>query len=114
MLVEFAKTGAVIYGRAFDIVKLRADIDLDDPGSVEKNLKNIVLCEVKSTKKAADEEFRGHFFSISTAELLVAQSLGESFKFVFVSTANDTYREFGLKDVFERIKKVYPTWSVQF
>ena len=44
----------------------------------------LALIEVKSTSADRDAEFRGHFFSMSTAELLVAQSLGPLFKFAFV------------------------------
>lgn len=114
LLVEFAKTGAVIYGKAFDVVKLEKNVNLDDPKDIERNMQDIVLCEVKSTKTDADEGFRGHFFSISTAELLVAQSLGDRFGFVFVSTASGRHREFSLKEVLERVRKIYPTWSIQF
>jgi hypothetical protein len=49
LVVEFAKAGFVVYGQAFDIVRLRSDIDLDDRESVERNLNNIDLYEIKST-----------------------------------------------------------------
>jgi hypothetical protein len=50
LLVEFAKTGAVIYGKAFDVVKLKAEVDLNNPRDID----NIVLCEIKSTRKNVD------------------------------------------------------------
>ena len=100
----------MIYGKAFDVVKLKTEGDLNNPCGID----NIVLCEIKSTRKYVDAHFNGHFFSISTAELLVAQSLDEHFQFVFVSTPSGEYCELSLEDVFKRTKKIYPTWSIQF
>jgi hypothetical protein len=44
----------VLYGRAFDAVRVPAglDLDLDDLASVESNLPEIMLYEVKSTNRA--------------------------------------------------------------
>ena len=115
LLVEFAKTGAVIYGKAFDIVKLNAQIDLNDSDDVGSNLKNVTLYEIKSTKShKVDEEFGGYFFSMSTAELLVAQSLGERYKFVFVNTVTRNKKGLSLTEIYARARSIYPTWSIRF
>ena len=53
LLVAFAKKGKVVYGKAFDIVKVSAPVDLDDLADVEKNLKELVICEIKSCAVAA-------------------------------------------------------------
>jgi hypothetical protein len=114
LLVAFAKKGAVIYGKAFDMVKAPESVNLDDEGSVTKNLKQITIYEVKSTNRKLDENFRGYFFSMSTAELLVAQSLGERFKFAFVNTQTKQHRELTLLDIFRNARGIYPSWSIRF
>ena len=115
LAMAFAKRNKVIYGRAFDIVKCPNNIDLTSLQDTVSNWRNITLCEIKSTsRKNVDDEFKGFFFSISTAELLVAQSLGKQYQFVFVNTLNRNYREFTLQDVYRNSKRIYPTWSVSF
>lgn len=115
LLVQFARRGYVIYGRAFDIVKLSENVDLDDENSISQNFDSITIYEIKSTKKqSVGEDFNGYFFSISTAELLVAQSLKERFKFVFVNMNTKTYKEMELRDIYSKAKNIYPTWSVMF
>jgi hypothetical protein len=85
----FAARNFVVYGKAFDLVKVAdPELDLSDPALLHEAIARgeLTLVEVKSTSADRDEEFRGHFFSMSTAELLVAQSLGDRFKFAFVNT----------------------------
>lgn len=113
----FAARNFVVYGKAFDLVQLSDPaIDLSDPAALDAaiNQAALTLIEVKSTSADRDEEFRGHFFSISTAELLVAQSLGSLFKFAFVNTKTEHYRVVTLQDVYRRAKAIYPTWSIRF
>jgi hypothetical protein len=77
----FAGAGKVVYGKAFDALKVLndAEIDFSDLDSVERNLSNLILYEVKSTnRQGLAPSFEGYFFSLSTAELLVAQSLGDA------------------------------------
>ena len=38
LLVAFAKRGKVVYGKAFDVVKLSGAVDLDDLAQVERHL----------------------------------------------------------------------------
>ena len=49
LLVAFAKRGKVVYGKAFDLVKLSAPVDLDELAEVEEHLEQIKVFEVKST-----------------------------------------------------------------
>src|SRR4051812_4733972 len=86
ILIAFVKAGYVIYGRAFDIVKVSKPVDLESADDVQRAIKNIVLYEVKSTSKpSVGPDFRRYFFSLSTAELLVAQNLGDQYRFAFVN-----------------------------
>lgn len=112
----FAARNYVVYGKAFDLVQLGDSAsDLTDPDALHDVIGRgeLTLVEVKSTSADRDEEFRGHFFSMSTAELLVAQSLGSLFKFAFVNTRTGDYRVVSLQDIYSRAKAIYPTWSIR-
>jgi hypothetical protein len=113
----FAARGFVVYGKAFDLVHLtRGGVDLTNRAALDEVIgrSELTLIEVKSTSANRDDEFRGHFFSMSTAELLVAQSLGERFKFAFVNTTTGNVRVVTLQDVYRRARAIYPTWSIRF
>ncbi len=56
--------------------------------------------------------FRGYFFSLTAAEVLVAQSLKLQFKFALVNTLTKHYVELSLNELFGRAKGIYPTWSI--
>lgn len=114
VLVEFAKQNLVVYGKAFDLVKLTGTVDLDDAAEIGRNLERIVICEIKSSSRRLPEDFRGYFFALTTAELLVAQSLKHRFKFMLVNTATETYMELTLQELFGRARGIYPTWSIMF
>jgi len=51
LLVEFARRNLVVYGNAFDVVKLSKPVDLDHAADIERNIDRIVLCEIKSTSR---------------------------------------------------------------
>lgn len=114
LLVAFAKRGKVVYGRAFDIVKLFGRVDLDDLADVEAQLDAIIIFEIKSSKKKLAPDFSGYFFGLTGAEVLVAQSLRKQFRFVLVNTETGEHLEMDLSDIFSRAKGIYPTWSICF
>jgi hypothetical protein len=114
LLVAFAKKGKVVYGRAFDIVKLASRVDLNNLADVERNLEKITIYEIKSTKKELAADFSKYFFALTGAEVLVAQSLRKQFKFALVNTGNGEYIELSLAEIFARAKGIYPTWSICF
>jgi len=114
LLVAFAKTGAVIYGKAFDLVRAPSSVNLNDEESVTGQPHEIAIFELKSTKRPLDTNFRGYFFSMSTTELLVAQSLGRRFKFVFVNIQTKEYKEMTLLEIFQNARGIYPSWSIRF
>lgn len=114
LLVEFARRNFVVYGKAFDVVKLAGTVNLDDAAEIEHNLDNIVLCEIKSSGRKLPDDFRGYFFALTTAELLVAQNLKQRFKFILVNTATGMYIELTLQELFGRARGIYPTWSIMF
>lgn len=114
LLVAFAKKGKVVYGKAFDVVKLSGSVDLNDLAEVEKHLAQITVFEIKSTRKRLRPDFSGYFFGLSAAEVLVAQSLKKQFGFVLVNTGTREHIEMTLPEIFARAKGIYPTWSICF
>jgi len=115
LLIAFARTNKVIYGNAFDAVRLNKDIDLNDIESVITNLHHITLLEVKSTnKKDIDATFSRYFFGLTTAELLVAQNLGDRYRFIFVNIVTGHILELRLNELFAKARGIYPQWSISF
>jgi hypothetical protein len=111
----FASHNKPVYGQAFDAVHLGAAVDLRDVAAIKRNISQITLYEVKATDRVgAREDFAGHFFSMSTAELLVAQKLGEQFRFAFVDVNSRQVLDLTLQEIFARAKAIYPTWSIRF
>jgi hypothetical protein len=115
IVVAFAKRGNVVYGQAFDLINCDPSFDLNNDLAIEKAFKEIRLYEVKSSSRALKAGFADYFFSFSTAELLVAQSLGdENFRFAFVNIHTGEYLDMSLREVFGRARAIYPSWSVKF
>jgi hypothetical protein len=112
--VEFARAGKVVYGQAFDLVRTDVSVDFDDSASIAQSLDKIFLYEIKSTNRALSEGFAGYFFSLSTAELLVAQSLGDRFRFVFINIKTHELLDLSLREVFAKARGIYPSWSIKF
>lgn len=114
LLVAFAKKGKVVYGKAFDVVKLSGTVDLNELVEVEQHLEKVKVFEVKSTRKKLRSDFAGYFFALTAAEVLVAQSLKKQFGFVLVNTGTGEHLEMSLSEIFARAKGIYPTWSICF
>jgi hypothetical protein len=115
ILVAFVLEGHVVYGKAFDIVKLARPIKLDDVSEVRRNIEAVTLYEIKSTNQdGVTPTFERYFFSLSTAELLAAQNLGPRYCFAFVNVRTRTHMELKLREVFAKAKGIYPAWSIQF
>jgi hypothetical protein len=61
-----AEDGRVIYGAAFDVVKVPPGTDLDDLASIRRVVKVLCFYEVKSTSKpTVKADWSGYFFSLS-------------------------------------------------
>jgi len=114
LLVAFAKKGKVVYGKAFDIVKVVDAVNLDDLADIENRLSLITIYEIKSSRKSLPPDFSGFFFALTGAEILVAQSLKRQFKFAFVNTNTESYLELSLNEIFGRARGIYATWSICF
>ena len=114
IVIAFAKRDMILYGRAFDVVRTSGAVDLNSLEDVERGIDKIVLCEIKSTRRPVDADFRGFFFALTGPEVLVAQSLKKRFHFLFVNVNTGGYLELTLNEVFARSRGIYPTWSIMF
>lgn len=114
LVIVFTKRDMIVYGKVFDVLRLSQAIDLDSLLAVEANLRKILVCEIKSTKKDVSADFRGHFFGLTAAEVLVAQSLKTQFRFIFVNTVSGAFMELQLSEIFAKARGIYPTWSISF
>ena len=114
LVIAFAKREMIVYGKAFDIVRLSEQVDLNHLEEIEQHLERVTLYEIKSTAKEVGVSFGGYFFGLTAAELLVSQSLKGRFKFIFVNITTGNHLELSLSQMFARAKGIYPTWSILF
>jgi hypothetical protein len=71
--------------------------------------------KIKSTSKPDTKSgFSGYFFDLTTAELLVAQSLGDRYRFAFVNTISHEWIDMALSDIISKTRKIYPKWAISF
>lgn len=110
-----ARHEKIVYGDGFDAVRLPPGASLSDEASIAAKWNEIIFYEIKSTAKSAVKpDWSGYFFSLSTAELLTAQSLRERYQFMFVNTLTGAFEAMTLNEVFARARAIYPTWSISF
>ena len=114
LVVACAKRDLIVYGKAFDVLRLTGEVNLNSLEDVEAKFSQIVICEIKSTKQNFPDDFRGYFFGLTAAEVLVAQSLKDQFRFIFFNTVSGSFLELRLNEVFAKARGIYPTWSISF
>lgn len=115
LLVGFAMHRKVLYGAAFDILRLSRPVDLTDPAAIAANMDAITVYEIKSTNRTKmGPDLKGYFFNLTGAELLVAQSLGTQFRFAFVNILTEDYADLSLNEMLGKAKAIYPAWHIKF
>ena len=115
LLVGFAMHRRVLYGAAFDAVRLSRPVDLTNTAEIAANMDAIMIYEIKSTNRTnMRADLKGYFFNVTAAELLVAQSLGPQYRFAFVNVLTAEHQEMTLGEVFGRAKAMYPAWHIRF
>ena len=113
LAAAFARKNKVVYGKAFDLIRCNKKLNLENEKEIRDNLDSIIIYEVKSTnQKKISANFDGYFFDLTTAELLVAQSLGNQYKFAFINTETEKFMELTINEVYARAKKIYPKWAI--
>jgi hypothetical protein len=114
LLIAFAERGLTLYGKAFDIIRISGKEKVSALGDLTSQFHHLIIYEIKSTNKVSvKDDFTGYFFSLSTAELLTAQNLGEKYKFILVNTLTKRVLELSLRELYAKAKGIYPSWSVQ-
>lgn len=74
------------YLQAFDLIYLPEYVgSFIHSGFIETNLKNIILVELKTTKKYLPHNPKGFFFGATENEFEFGKLLGDKFRFCFVS-----------------------------
>lgn len=114
LVIAFARKNMVVYGQAFDMVRSSKKIDFSNESDILDNIDKITIYEVKSTNRKIPKNFANYFFDLTTAELLVAQSLKKKFRFVLVNTITKSFIELTLTELFGKAKSIYPKWAIRF
>jgi len=115
IVVAFAKRGLTVHRNAFDLVKSKGKIDLSDLEEVTDRFLDFTLYELKSSdRKNLDNNFKNYFFDLTTTEFLTAQSLGKSYKFVFVNIVTKAVLEMTVNELMSKAAKIYPKWAIRF
>lgn len=114
LLVGFAMCGKALVGAAYDAVRLEGEVDLDDYHDVAARNDRIVLIEVKSTgQEKIGSDLSGYFFNITSAELVIAQTLKDQYRFAFLNTVRGDWQELTLSEVMGRAKAIYPAFHIR-
>ena len=113
LLMEFARRGYAIYANAFDIIKVSDPLQRIHEIDPAQHFDDLTVYEIKSTNRVL-KAWSKYFFSLSTAELLIAQSLQQKFRFALVNITTKEHLELSLTDIFARAAAIYPSWSIRF
>ena len=114
LLVGFAQKRKILYGAAYDMIWLRQPVDLADPDAIAAYIDDIMIYEIKSTNQAKiGTDLKGYFFNITSAELLVAQALGEQYRFAFVNTVTRAWVEHSVSEVMGKARAIYPAFHIR-
>jgi hypothetical protein len=73
-----------------------------------------ILIEIKSTsQEAIGQDLKRYFFNITSAELLVAQSLKDQYRYLFLNLAGGDWQELSINEVLSRSKGPYPAHHIR-
>lgn len=72
------------FARAFDLILIPRHTNLEQIITLQ-NVENIILIELKTTKKKLLNNPKGFFFGATESEFKLASQLGDNYKFCFVS-----------------------------
>ena len=97
--------------RAFDLVLIPGHTNLESVITIE-NIHQIVLIELKTTKKKLVNNPRGFFFGATQNEFDLAEKLNNQFKFCFVSLHSES-KGFKLLTL-EELNKIIKNKRIQY
>ncbi len=114
LLVGFAMCGKALAGAAYDAVRLEGEVDLDDCHDIAAKNDRIILIELKSTgREKVGGDLAGYFFNITAAEMTIAQTLKDQYRFAFLNTVRGDWQELSLSEVMGRAKAIYPAFHIR-
>jgi hypothetical protein len=101
------------YLQSFDLIYIPDLVGKKvDAAFIETNLEDIILVELKTTKKYLPENPKGFFFGATENEFNFGQKLGDRFRFCFVSL-NEKCSSFSLQTI-EELEKLIKTKRIQY
>ncbi|WDF64674.1 hypothetical protein [Flavobacterium sp. KACC 22763] len=99
------------YSRAFDLVLIPGHTNLEKIIEIE-DISNIILIELKTTKKKLVNLPYGFFFGATESEFALATQLGNQYKFCFISLHNESSNYVLL--TLEELNKIIKTKRIQY
>lgn len=99
------------YSRAFDLILIPGHTNLEQVIELKK-VEDIILIELKTTKKKLINLPRGFFFGATESEFSLANQLGDSYKFCFVSLHSESSKFVLL--TLEELNKIIKTKRIQY
>jgi len=99
------------YARGFDLVLIPGHTNLEEVIRLV-DIKQITLIELKTTKKKLENNPSGFFFGATQNEFDLAESLGDQYKFCFVSLHPESlsYKILSVSD----LEKIIKTKRIQY
>ena len=99
------------FSRAFDLVLIPGHTNLEKVINLKKT-DEIILIELKTTKKKLKNNPSGFFFGATQNEFDLAEKLGDKFKFCFVSLHPES-KSYSLQTLSE-LNKIIKTKRIQY
>ena len=99
------------YSRAFDLVLIPGHTNLENIIELKKS-SEIILVELKTTKKKLINNPRGFFFGATQNEFNLAELLNEKFRFCFVSLHSES-KSYKLLTL-DELNKIIKTKRIQY
>jgi hypothetical protein len=102
-----------IKASSFDAIQVPEEVKVDFSlrDSVAASLSVLKFIEIKtSSKVTVDADFNGFYFSISEAELLAAEALGDQYVVALHHKVSQTYRFYSMDEIFRRRRSL--SWQV--
>jgi hypothetical protein len=99
------------YARAFDLILIPGHTNLEQVIQLIK-VEDIILVELKTTKKKLTNLPSGFFFGATESEFTLAKQLGSRYQFCFVSLHNES-KKFVLLTL-EELNKIIKTKRIQY
>ncbi|WPO77120.1 hypothetical protein [Flavobacterium sp. KACC 22761] len=99
------------YSRAFDLILIPGHTNLEKIIEI-RNLEDITLIELKTTKKKLTNLPFGFFFGATESEFSLATQLGSKYKFCFISLHSESSNYVLL--TLEELNKIIKTKRIQY